>query len=67
MSIAEQNARIVQGWEYNRGKPLVRVPVDAPIFAGHPCVAREYSYHLFTECPRVLAHLYPSPEDPVFG
>ena len=54
MSIAEQNARIAQGWEYNRGKPLVRVPVDAPIFAGHPCVAREYSYHLCTFVLRVF-------------
>lgn len=54
MSIAEQNARFARGWEYNRGKPVVRKPVEPPIFAGHPCVARGFSYHLCTFVLRVF-------------
>ena len=38
-----QEERIKQGWESRRGAPLVHLPVDPPVFEGHPRVARSFS------------------------
>jgi hypothetical protein len=43
-----QNERFLRGWESRRGEPLADIPVDPPVFAGHPRVARSFS--------RAIAH-----------
>ena len=54
MTVENQNARIVRGWEHFRGAPLVRREIEPPVFHGHPRYARPFSYELAAFALRVF-------------
>lgn len=38
-----QEERFLRGWESRRGEPLVYVPIEPPVFEGHPRFSRAFS------------------------
>ena len=51
---ANQELRILQGWESRRGEPYEPAAIVPPIFEGHPEVARWYSCRIATFALRVF-------------
>ena len=50
----ETDDRIARGWECRRGEEYREIPVEPPIFAGHPRVARDYSRQICLFALRVF-------------
>ena len=56
MTDYQQEERIRQGWEARRGEDLQELPVQLPIFEGHPRVARAYSRSILLFALRVMVN-----------